>query len=176
MSLAVFVPNLGAQNMTQTRAPPAAAQGAWSFAQTSALQIKRLSRSNADEEAADELAWLDRHGLVAVGPLDPVALVREPDAGGWTCRPQRLEWLCEACNLQKPFRDRQGTSDQKSELGCCNERETLDASIQHSTPPVQTGSERTYPYKLAARHISGLASYVRRLGYGLDYLFAHARP
>jgi hypothetical protein len=56
------------------------------------------------------------------------------------------------------------------------ERETLDASIQHSTPPVQTGSERTYPYKLAARHISSLASYVRRMGYGLDYLFAHARP
>jgi hypothetical protein len=34
------------------------------------------------EEAADELARLERHGLVAAGPLDPVVLVPEGDAGG----------------------------------------------------------------------------------------------
>src|SRR5271165_6493318 len=37
---------------------------------------------DVDEEAADELARLDRHGLVATGPLDPVVLVPERDAGG----------------------------------------------------------------------------------------------
>jgi len=46
MSLAVLVAILGAQNMTQTRASPAPAQGAWSalqaFAQTSALQNQAL--------------------------------------------------------------------------------------------------------------------------------------
>lgn len=34
-----------------------------------------------DEEPADELARLERHGLVAAGPLDPVVLAPERDAG-----------------------------------------------------------------------------------------------
>ena len=33
------------------------------------------------EEAADKLVRLKRHGLVAAGPLDPVVLVPERDAG-----------------------------------------------------------------------------------------------
>jgi hypothetical protein len=66
--------------------------------------------------------------------------------------------------------DRRGMRDNKRTW------ETLDAVIQHSTPPVQTGRERTYPYKLAARHISGLAPHIRRMGHGLGDLFAHARP
>jgi hypothetical protein len=70
----------------------------------------------------------------------------------------------------KPLRDRLGMRDNKRTW------ETLDAVIQHSTPPVQTGRERTYPYKLAARHISGLAPHIRRMGHGLGDLFAHARP
>src|SRR5712671_3925051 len=32
-------------------------------------------RQDVDEEPADELAWLERHGLVAAGPLDPVVFV-----------------------------------------------------------------------------------------------------
>ena len=38
-------------------------------------------RQHVDEEAADELARLQRHGHVAAGPLDPVVLVPERDAG-----------------------------------------------------------------------------------------------
>src|SRR5258705_741311 len=37
---------------------------------------------NVDEEPADELGRRERHGLVAAGPLDPVVLVAERDAGG----------------------------------------------------------------------------------------------
>ena len=36
---------------------------------------------DVDEEPADELARLERHGLVAAGSLDPVVLVAERDAG-----------------------------------------------------------------------------------------------
>jgi hypothetical protein len=76
-------------------------------------KIKRLSRSNADEEAADELAWLDRHGLVAAGPLDPAALVREPDAGGWTCRLQRLEWVMRGVQSSKALQGPAGNKRPK---------------------------------------------------------------
>jgi hypothetical protein len=34
------------------------------------------------EEAADKLVRLERYDLVAAGPLDPVVLVPERDAGG----------------------------------------------------------------------------------------------
>jgi len=37
---------------------------------------------HVDEEAADELVRLQRHGLVAAGPLDPVVLDPEGDAVG----------------------------------------------------------------------------------------------
>src|SRR5271167_948736 len=38
-------------------------------------------RQDVDEEPADELAWLERHGLVAAGPLDPVVFVAKRNAG-----------------------------------------------------------------------------------------------
>src|SRR5271157_1157011 len=38
-------------------------------------------RQDVDQKPADELAWLERHGLVAAGPLDPVVFVAKRNAG-----------------------------------------------------------------------------------------------
>jgi hypothetical protein len=51
----------------------------------------------------------------------------------------------------------------------------LDAAIRHSTPHVQAGNGRAHTDKLAAGHISDLASDIRWMDHELDYLFAHAQ-
>src|ERR1700691_6116917 len=38
-------------------------------------------RQDVDQKPADELAWLERHGLIAAGPLDPVVFVAKRNAG-----------------------------------------------------------------------------------------------
>jgi hypothetical protein len=54
-------PILARKNMTQTRAPPAAAQGAWSalqaFAQTSDLQNQALVASDAPKNVKIVSSW-----------------------------------------------------------------------------------------------------------------------
>jgi hypothetical protein len=50
----------------------------------------------------------------------------------------------------------------------------LDAAIRHSTPHVQAGRGRARTDKLAAGHVSSLASDIRWMDHELDYFFAHA--